>query len=63
MGARDNQTAARSHAIDHCPKRIGGELLRSLTAELLETITRLGKLVNAFVGPMMPDHARKDANE
>lgn len=56
MVAGDNETVACGHALNHCPKRIRGELLRSFSTELLETVTRLGKLVDTFIGPMMPKH-------
>ena len=54
--AGDNQPASCRHALDHLPEGIGGQLLRGFTAELLKTIARLGKLVDAFIWPMVPKH-------
>src|SRR5580704_10293619 len=54
--ASDNQAAPRCHTFDHLPEGIGGQLLRRFATELLETVARLGKLVDAFVWPMVPKH-------
>src|SRR5208283_3743946 len=54
--AGDNQPASCGHMLNHSPKRIRSQLLRGFTTKLLETVARLGKLVDTLVRPMMPKH-------
>src|SRR5665213_1317945 len=49
----DNETASRGQVLNHSPEGIRGQLLLGFMAELLETVARLGKLVDTLVEPVM----------
>src|ERR1035441_4368047 len=56
MVAGDDQAPAGGHDVHHVPERIGSQVLGGFVAELLKSVAGDGQVVDAIVGPTMPEH-------